>query len=430
MAWLSPVLLKLQSNDTTINPLGVPVTIPQISIMGSIPPIAGIIGLIVSVKISDFLGRKKILIITAVAFLCSVIITTFANHIYFYYSFLFFRGYAVASYIYCIPVYINEISEDGNRGRMGCLMGIAIPLGVLLGFLFGPITSVRGFTLICGIPVLLHLILSIFTPESPVFLTLKGRKMECLRTLERLRMIKNVAELEKEYEKMQMYAANRRTNRNFLDIFRNRATRKAFLISTGVCIVQQFSGIYTFLAFMGTIFDKTGVASGNTFGIITGFVQVGMSLIAVLLVDRLGRRSLLLTSSITISISLFLLGFYFYLQHIESVLFENLTWVPVFGISLYLIGYGLGLECLPMVLASELFPNDLRAKGCGSTLVMNNLAIFFVSFCFPLVSAYLGVEYCMWFFSSSCFLGFIVMFFVLPETKGKSFIKIQEMLEK
>ncbi|CAH1111080.1 unnamed protein product [Psylliodes chrysocephalus] len=430
MVWMSSAMPKLLSNDTNINPLGEPISVPQTSILASIPAIAGTLGLLPWANLIDILGRKKTLMVLAIIMFCNSIVVSFASHISFFYCQGFITGFTGSGVLICVSIFNNEIAAVTNRGTIGCLMGLSAPSGILLGYLIGPAVSIRGYFLFSTIPPALHLIFSVFIPESPVFLAMKDRKLECMRALERLRAIKNAKTIENEYDKMETVAkdASKQRKGNFLDIFRNRSPRKAFFMCFGIAAIQQFSGVYVILLFMGTIFANAGKISGGSFGIVTGIVQLFMVLISAIVVDKLGRRPLLLTSTMSCAIALFLLGFYFHLQQMESAVVDSLTWLPISCVLLYIIGYGFGLGPIPPTLSSELFPNDLRAIGCATVYIADHLTICATMLTFPLASAFLGVQYCMWFFSMSCFLGFIMIFFVLPETKGKSFDEIQEIL--
>ncbi|CAG9859270.1 unnamed protein product [Phyllotreta striolata] len=427
LVWFSPMLSKLSSNDTNINPLGRPIQTSDISILVTVGPIFGIIGLLPAARLADLIGRKRVLLLVAFLFAGTSLMTAFAYNVYFYYANSVLVGLCMSASLVIVPVYMNEIAEDRNRGKLGGLMGLAMPTGTLLGYVVGPMTSARTFPLFCMAPSIIHLILSIFTVESPTYLALKHKQPDCARVLGKLRNTTNAKKIEIECNKIEFFIATsiRRQRRSYLDIFRQQTARRAFSMCMVASSVQQLSGIFVILAFMSSIFSKSGRVSGDTFGIITGVIQLCTVFGSSVLVDKVGRRPLLLISSLVCSLALFVMGYYINLQNSD-----DMVWLAILGIVLYVIGYGIGLGPIPMTLSGELFPNDLRAMGCGIVLVADNSAICFIMFCFPFASENFGVQYCMWFFSLACLIGFVCIYLVVPETKGKSFNEIQAILNR
>ncbi|CAG9859269.1 unnamed protein product [Phyllotreta striolata] len=425
--WFSPMLPKLLSNDTNINPLGRPIQTSDISILATIGPIFGVIGLLPAAGLADLIGRKSVLLLIAFISACNALMTSFAYNVYFYYVKGVLAGLCISASLVIVPVYMNEIAEDRNRGKLGGFMGMAIPTGVLMGYVVGPITSARTFPLFYMAPSIIHLILSLFTVESPTYLALKQRQADCARVLGKLRNTTDAKKIETECNKIEFFIATsiRRQRRSFLDVFRHQTARRAFSMCMVASSVQQLSGIFVILAFMSSIFSKSGRVSGDTFGIITGVIQLCTFFVSSVLVDKIGRRPLLLTSSLVCSLALFVMGYYINLQNSD-----DMVWLAILGIVLFVVGYGIGLGPIPITLCGELFPDDLRAMGCGIVLVADNSAICFIMFCFPLASAYFGVQYCMWFFSLSCLIGLVGIYLVVPETKGKSFNEIQAILSR
>ncbi|XP_050511195.1 facilitated trehalose transporter Tret1-like [Diabrotica virgifera virgifera] len=182
---------------------------------------------------------------------------------------------------------------------------------------------------------------------------------------------------------------------------------------------------------MASIFNQTGSSlSGNTVGAIVGVFQMATYCVAAYLIEKCGRRILILTSSFTCVFPMFFLGLYFYLKRIGASIITNIGWFPVVCVIVFIICYGIGLGAIPVAIVGELFSSDLRAKGVGMTLVLDSLAVSFVVFCYPLVTKTFGIHICMWMFCFLCLLGCITLYFILPETKGKSFCEIQHLLSE
>ncbi|CAG9859267.1 unnamed protein product [Phyllotreta striolata] len=428
--WISPILPRLQSNDTTINPLGRPLTLPETSILASLVPLSGLITYLPSAKLIDIIGRKKMLILIAIMLIINYIGAALARHVWSYYIFTIICGVTTSAILVSVPVYNNEIAEDGNRGKIGCFMGITVPTGILLCYLYGPAVDVCTlFWIAISVPML-HLILAIFIVESPTYLAQQKKKVECMNCLERLRKYQGAKQIELEYNKIECIVVDysKQKKRNVLDIFRSGPSRKAFLMSVIASATQQLSGIFILLGFMATIFNDTGHISGDSFGIITGIVQIFVFFVSSLIVEKLGKRTLLLTSSIVCSIALFCMGIYFHVKYLNPAHTDNLIWLPISFLVVFIVGYGIGLGPVPITLPAELFPNDLRATGCASVMLIDNAIMAITMFFFPVVKEYFGVQYYMWFFSACCIIGAALTYFFVSETRGKSFVQIQDEL--
>ncbi|XP_056637739.1 facilitated trehalose transporter Tret1-2 homolog [Diorhabda sublineata] len=326
-------------------------------------------------------------------------------------------------------LYINEISEDSYRGTLGCLLGLQIPLGLLYGFVCGALFNVRVFTLLCAAPAVIHLILSPFIPESPVYLITNHKRIEAVAALKKLgrTLDKSVTDMEDEIVK----ATTSPNQKCFFEIFKNSNTRKAFFLASQMFVIEQFSGISIILAYVVTIIDNSqSTLTGNTVSIIIGLVKVATYLISLYLIDRIGRRKLILTSSFLCIFPIFFMGVYSYLSHIKSHAFDNLGWLLVTFVIFYVMAYSIGLGTVPMTFAGEVFPDDFRATGVALVLGIDQILACAISFSYPNLAELWGSHWCFWVCSFVTTIGFINMFFTVPETKGKSFAEIQKMLSK
>ncbi|XP_056637543.1 facilitated trehalose transporter Tret1-like isoform X2 [Diorhabda sublineata] len=432
IGWSSPVLSKLHSNDTNINPLGAQITTIETSLVVSLPLIGTAASYLVWAKIADTLGRAIALRLVATILVFSLTITAFTTNIYLLCITLTITGASASGALLCVSIYNSEIAEENDRGKLGCLMAMQVPIGLLGAFIFGSFCSVRVFTLICAIPPILHLIFTCFLPESPVYLVSKNRIPEAIISLQNLRRTKTDEDIEEDVKKIKDVIRNTATarKRNIFDIFRNRATKRGFFLSLEVFLVEQLSGISIILAYISVIFNEAGTGlSGDTVGIIVGLVKMVTFLVATNFIDKYGRRLLLLISSICCMFPMLFLGIYFYLKSINSSLVENIHWVAVLCVILYVIMYAIGLGNVPMAFVGEIFPDDLRAQGIACTLIFDELLVSLITFSFPLLSESIGTHWCFFICSISSFLGFICLYLTIPETKGKTFSEIQKILQ-
>nr|QJX15788.1 major facilitator superfamily protein [Phyllotreta armoraciae] len=431
--WTSPALLKLKSNDTDINPLGRPITTVEISMISGLPVIFGLVGSMLLPKLSDIIGRKKQMLSMGFFVLVSGVALAFSNRVIHIVISKCLLGTALYGCYAVVPIFVAEICENHNRGKFGCFLGLAHQIGHLFAYLVGPVFSIKYFTLIITSPALVYVLLFFIVPESPIYLLNHGKERECREALRKLRSNKTETELDDDLEKMKMdlNATASAKKATVMDIFRVRENRIALMLALLPLMIQHFSGVTIIMGFLAPLFNAAGTGlSGNTVAILVSTIKTSSFLFTSFVVERFGRRRMLLFSSTFTGIPLFALGVYFYLQHVHSPYLQYIQWLPLVGIIMNVIFYATGIGPIPMAITSELFPLELRAASSCILSGAVNFVIFALISAFPIVSEVLGMHWCVWMFSGSCFIGAVLIYFFLPETKGKSFAEIQQMLKK
>ncbi|CAG9861742.1 unnamed protein product [Phyllotreta striolata] len=431
--WTSPALVKLKSNDSEINPLGRPITTVEISIISGLPVIFGLAGSMLLPKLSDIIGRKKHLLTMGFFALASGIALAFSNSVIYIVISRCLLGTALNGCYSVVPIFVAEICENHNRAKFGCFLGLAHQIGHLFAFLVGPVFTLRHFTLIITSPALVYVLLFFVVPESPVYLLDRGREMECREALRKLRNNKTDEEIDGDLEMIRedLKATASSKRATIMDIFRMRENRVALMLALLPLMIQHFSGVTIIMGFLAPFFNAAGTSlSGNTVAIIVATIKTTSYLFTSFVVERFGRRRMLLISSTCTGVPLFALGLYFYLQHVHSPVLQHLQWLPLVGIIANVVFYAMGIGPIPMALTSELFPLELRAASSCVLSGVVNLVVFALISAFPLVSESLGMHWCVWMFSGSCFAGALLIYLFLPETKGKSFAEIRRMLEE
>lgn len=162
--------------------------------------------------------------------------------------------------------------------------------------------------------------------------------------------------------------------------------------------------------------------------IIVGTVNFIATLLSVFLIDRLGRRILLLLSITIMAFSLVALGLFFFLQDVNPEVAENLGWLPLTSLCMYIISFALGFGPIPWLMISELYSKDINAIASPLTGFVNPCLTFLVSSTFNMLSRAIGTGPTFWIYAGWCFVGIFYVFFMVPETKGKSLAEIQQML--
>ncbi|KAJ8938552.1 hypothetical protein NQ314_011441 [Rhamnusium bicolor] len=242
LVWSSPAIPKLKSTNLEINPLGFPITPFQESWIAALPSLGATVGPLLSGKFADVYGRKNMLMVLAILEIISYIILSFATNIYIYYLARFLLGIGVGICFAVLPLFIGEISEDHNRGKLGCTMGIFATLGVLYTLSIAPLLSLKIFTLSCTVPLIFVLISFILViPETPIYLASIGDKENAVKSLRKLRNEnKKVAEKDLQ-EILKIIEESSSSSEGFIEIFKMTALRKGLIICAGLCF---FSTIF------------------------------------------------------------------------------------------------------------------------------------------------------------------------------------------
>lgn len=191
-------------------------------------------------------------------------------------------------------------------------------------------------------------------------------------------------------------------------------------------MLQQLSGVNGVIFFAEKIFNDAGSTNSAICTLIVGIVQTIATIVSSVLVDRAGRRILLLISSTGMAISLIGLGYYFWLKSHGNA--GDLGWLPLISLVAFIIVFSLGLGPIPWMMSNEVMGPEIKSFGCSATVAMNWICVSLVTFYFQPLQDVLGAATTFWIFSAICVAGVIFVLLVLPETKGKSIQEIQNEL--
>ncbi len=285
------------------------------SIFGNL--IAGVVG--------ESLGRKRALAITGVLFTIAALGTALAQHIFVFILAKIIGGFGVGIAILIAPVYIAEIAPAAQRGRLVSINQLNIVLGIfaayfsnyfILQWIQNPELNWRWMLGVGFIPAIVYLILLILIPESPRWLLGKGREQEARLVLARLRA---ASEVEDELASIKLSLAQhtdsqKKSLRNELQQLFARPMRRVLLIAFALAIFQQLSGINSVLYYAPMVFESSGIGRDNAFlqTIILGLVFVSTTLIAMVLIDKIGRKLLLIAGTSLMALALGLASFAFF----------------------------------------------------------------------------------------------------------------------
>jgi sugar porter (SP) family MFS transporter len=388
----------------------------------SIALIGTVIGSLLGSRPSDRFGRKNTLYFVAVAYLLASLGTALADNWYIFMVFRFLGGLGVGASSVTAPIYISEVSPADRRGRLVGLFQFNVVLGILISYLSNYLISQLGDTswrLMLGvqaIPALIFLILIRFIPESPRWLILK--KGETQRALEILRII-NPLNCDQELVSIKNSRLESTPGMNSEGLFSGQY-KLPVILAVAIAFFNQVSGINAIIYYAPRIFEMAGLGASSsllsTVGI--GMVNFIFTLLAINIIDKVGRRLLMLIGSVGLIASLSMVAITFYSGHFEGFA------IPIY-MMVFIAFFAFSQGAVIWVFISEIFPNQVRAKGqtLGSSTHWIMAAI--IAFSFPWLAEKLGGTITFSFFSSMMVLQLIFVWRWMPETKGKSLEQIE-----
>ena len=385
----------------------------------SIALIGTVIGSLFGARPSDIFGRKNTLYFVAAAYLLSSIGTGLANNWYMFLVFRLLGGLGVGVSSVTAPIYISEVSPADRRGRLVGLFQFNVVLGILISYLSnylisqGGESSWRWMLGVQAFPSLLFLILIRFIPESPRWLILK--KGEVAKALEILRVI-NPLNCDEELVTIKNSSLN--DTGKTASLFSGQY-KTPVILAVLFAFFNQVSGINAIIYYAPRIFEMAGLGAHSsllsTVGL--GLINFIFTLLAINIIDKVGRRVLMLIGSVGLISSLFLVAFTFY-----SGSFNGFA-IPLY-MMVFIAFFAFSQGAVIWVFISEIFPNEMRAKGqtLGSSTHWVMAAL--IAFCFPYLAEKLGGATTFFFFGSMMVLQLILVWRMMPETKGKSLEQI------
>ncbi|XP_063241612.1 uncharacterized protein LOC134541845 [Bacillus rossius redtenbacheri] len=423
--WPAPILPVLQSADS---PVGIPpITDDEASWLASVYCLSRIAALPFFMYIIERYGCKVTGYCVAAPFVVSYAMLLFANSMGMLFWARFITGIASAGTGILPPSYTIDIAEDTNKGKLNVIYAQTMNVGITLSYVMGYYTSYTVFHASCLAMSVVFTAGFLWLPESPLFLMTVGRTQEARETLMWLRNDQESEfELERTKTRAQEVLAKRKEKVSF-NKFADRTMLRGLFISLALTLNQQLSGIGPIISFAVAIFQQAGAAiPPNLTTILLGVVMIVGTHLSSMAVEKFGRRFLLIGSDVVITVCLFAVGAYFYLQQLGRDV-SGVGWLPVAALCAYILSTGVGLGTLPFTIATELVhPNSRGLVQTANTMLLSVLAFASTLGFAPLARA-AGQHGCFWLFSAFCACGTVFAFLALPETKGRS---LEDVLEQ
>ncbi|XP_050294866.1 facilitated trehalose transporter Tret1-like [Anthonomus grandis grandis] len=417
--WSSPSLPKLLSNTSTI-----PTTTDQGSWIAVMPLISAVIGSLIAGSTVDMLGRKRMILVASLPYFASWIMIAFAKSVELIYVARFIAGMSDGLVFTAVPIYIGEISEPRIRGLLGASVSVTFIFGILLINIIGSYLTITLAALVASCLPLITLVTFAFMPETPYQHLMRGNSEEAKRSLQKLRGMLDVdAELTR--VSLAVKAETKHKGR-FWDLFTDRVNRKAVFIMVIVRGAQQLSGVTAITFYAQIIFIEAGDnISSETATIIFFSVQLCLSLFASTIVDRAGRRPLLIGSISGGALFLFTEGMYFYIKTCTNIDVTPYSVIPVVGLIGFVIIFSLGMGTVPLLMLGELFSSNAKAFALCFADIYFSIIATSVSKFFQIMKDSFGIYSPFFAFTFFSVCGLILIVLFVPETKGKTLEDIQ-----
>ncbi|HBL76211.1 MAG: hypothetical protein A2W90_10040 [Bacteroidetes bacterium GWF2_42_66] len=397
-----------------------------------------ILGAVVSGKMSDLFGRKPVLIFSGVLFFLSALGAAYPIDFTLLIVARVVGGIGVGMASVAAPLYISEFAPPKYRGRMVALYQLSIVTGIIVAYLSnwlildksqtGAFSSTlftelfvqnpwKGMFGVGTLPAILFTLLMLFAPETPRWLIInrkeeKGRKV--------LNSIMPASELEHTFAEIK---AGQIKEKVAIKELLAPGIRKALFIGIALSVFGQLTGVNIVVYYGPSILEKAGLNIGGAlqYQVALGIINFVFTVISMFIIDRFGRRPLLVGGMAMVAVTLLLSGFFF--------LFKASAMAIIIVLGLYMAFVAVSICAVIWVLTPEIFPNRLRGQAMSVATFFNWTSNALAAIIFPWVVALIGIDIVFFVFAAICTVGVIIFYRSVPETKGRSLEEIENFWE-
>ncbi|MEW4925360.1 sugar porter family MFS transporter [Algibacter sp. 2305UL17-15] len=462
--------------------------------------ITAAVGMMIAGPMSDKYGRRNILKYAAILFAISAVGSALASTFLWLIIFRMIGGLAVGAALIIAPMYIAEIAPADKRGQLVSFNQLNIVIGISVAFFTNYLilqwgnsdaewTKTMGFGKwnwrwmlgLEAIPAILYFLGLFIVPRSPRWLMSKNKKEEALKVM-KLVLPEKKAKSRIEEVAQSILEDTKKKKSGYGDLFK-KSMRKVLVIGIIVGVFQQLVGINAVLFYAPMIFEQTGIGTDASFiqAALVGLTNLGFTVIAILTIDKFGRKPLLIIGMLGIAFCLFLLSYGFndatyalsqeaianlpteikkdQISLLQDKVFDNdldfktaitntlgeesaakhettlvtasakmNTILILIGIIGFVGAFAMSIGPVMWVLFSELFPNKIRALAISFVGLINLLISFLIQLLFPWQLSVLGNALTFLLFGIFAVIGFVLIWKMVPETKGKSLEELEELL--
>ena len=377
---------------------------------------------------ATMIGRKKTLFWIGFLYLISALGSALAPEVYSFMAFRLMGGLAIGASSVVAPMYISEIAPARNRGKLVATFQFNIVFGILMAYFSnyllrstGGEDNWRWMLGIVALPSLIYSILILFVPESPRWLMVHRGDDK------RAREILTISDPEGVDEAMLHLrrSIDEDKQRESLSAFLTRPFSPPILLAFIIAVFNQLSGINAIIYFAPRVFELAGIGKDAAFlqsaGI--GLVNLVFTMLGLYLIDRLGRKKLMLFGSIGYIISLIAVALAFQFEYLDGLI------VPVL-LFIFIASHAIGQGAVIWVFISEIFPNSVRAYGQSLGSFTHWIFAAVITTIFPIYATRFGPAPLFFFFAFMMVLQLLWVIFKMPETKGIALEELEAKLVK
>jgi MFS transporter, SP family, galactose:H+ symporter len=395
----------------------------QQELLVSIVLVGAAVGALTGGRLADVFGRRFMLVVTAVIFVTGALVCAAAPSLNILVIGRLIVGLGIGFATSTVPIYISEVSPPQTRGWQVSLFQLAITIGILAAYVvdytFSGSGSWRWMLGLAFVPGAILGLGMIRMPESPRWLAEHGHSNLARQILARIR---GTEDIEAEWLEIQKTLTETEERGRFSDLL-SPSLRTALLIGIGLAIFQQVTGINTVIYYAPLIVQSAGISTASgailaTAGI--GLVNVIMTIVAMWLIDRVGRRPLLLIGIGGMILSLGVLGFVFRMPTGGA-----LAWLAVVTLMVYVASFAISLGPIFWLIIAEIYPLRVRGIAEGTAAGVNWASNFVVSFTFLTLIEVLGPSMTFWAYALLAVASWLFAYYLVPETKGRTLEEIE-----
>ncbi|XP_046671157.1 facilitated trehalose transporter Tret1-like [Homalodisca vitripennis] len=427
-AWLTPILPQLLSPDSEI-----PMDTEGVSWMLIMPEFGTLISALPAGFLADRIGRKTVILISAPIFLIGWIFILYTKSLLIINIARVFQGLGVGIIYTVMPMYLGEIASPKYRGAITSIFYFFWWFGYLFEYILGPMLSYFNYTLATASINIFFFIAFIFQPESPYYYLMKKKVNSAHKSLTWL-LQSNEDEVDKELERMKKCVEEDQQRKVvWNELVATPTDRKALLILLIVGFLRLFCGLIALSSYSTETLKAAGdyfMISPDNCTIIIGIMMVIGSIGSFFTLDVFGRKSLLYFSCSLSAICMFSAGTFYLLKSHSSLEMTPYSWIPPVAFTILAGVSVVGIFPVNIAYASELFTSNTRGMASSVfSFYATILGIFVLKFYLTLADLF-GEFVNFYIYTAACIIGVFLTWFIMPETKGKTFERIRHELER
>lgn len=426
LGWPSSVVEKFVKHETDFN-----ATMDELSWIVATMDLGNVISPLVAGHLMDWMGRKPSTVVLGPLFIVSWALTLFVPTAWALYTARLLAGIGKGMSYTVVPVYLGEIASPAIRGALGSVFCLQLHFGFLMEAVIGSLVSYRTLNIVSSVVPVLFFVAAIWLHESPYYLLKRGRRPQAAVCLQWFRGGGDVAH---ELDLMEVNVRKEMENKStFRELFSSRKDMRALAIVVATCATQRAGGISCIMAYSALILPDNGLLLDKHESVMLFAVTLAVvNLVGVALVDRLGRKPLLLLSETGLAVVTLTFALFFYFSRADGSdgATRQLTWVPYLCHWLFAVMFAVGLGFVPVVFLGEMFPVNIRSHCSAIASITLAFCSFVTNKMFLFVSNRYG--FCAMFslFTVINFAGTFYTYKYAIETKSKTLQEIQDQLQE